>query len=487
MKRRRRLRSASSRSLRFRVVGSLLVLGAFLVLAEIVAGAAGSMVPEWQAPDNPGVLMNGHPTRLWGMGEGKRPNVGAMATIGANGLRDPMPELPRPGGRSRVLVVGDSTFFGHGVHDDETIPALLAAELLARGLDADAANGAIPGYSTEQTRILLEEVGWATEPTLLLIGSLWSDNNVDGFRDADLLRTARLYRENPLGRSAFFRLLVTQVDRLRGGDGARMVTWTKESTWPEGHERRVPLRDYAANLDTMAREARARGIGVAFIAPVNRALLDDAALRTAGWDPYFAAQKAVAAWHAVPLVSSKVALAGEGVPSVDLFVDRMHPSPMGARAIARAVASELLAAGWPGNPLLGRAEPFDTSGLNDSAATLSGGAGLTRSPQSQLFPGLLPVTESAPVADPGARAAPMIAGWEVKGVVTAGSAPVDLAVEASDGRTLAVFRVALPGPFAIPIHGGDAKVKVIASGEDAQLLILRAEQGGPALTVTFPR
>jgi hypothetical protein len=66
-------------------------------------------------------------------------------------------------------------------------------------------------------------------------------------------RTADVQRENPLMRSSLVGLAAGWVDRARGGTGAHLVTWTRSSEWPEARERRVPLQDYAANLDLMAR------------------------------------------------------------------------------------------------------------------------------------------------------------------------------------------------------------------------------------------
>ena len=62
--------------------------------------------------------------------------------------------------------------------DDETIIEQTVDRLRATGLDVDAVNAGVPGYSTEQTRMLLEEDGWQLEPTLLLIGNLWSSSSV---------------------------------------------------------------------------------------------------------------------------------------------------------------------------------------------------------------------------------------------------------------------------------------------------------------------
>lgn len=365
---------------------SALVLVALAAVGEGAARLTDARFPEWTAGGGQGVLMAGHPTRLWGMAPGTHGNGSATATINTLGLRGALPELPRPAGRQRVLVLGDSSFFGHGIADDEALAPRLEAALRAAGVDADAVNGGVPGYSTEQTRLLLDEVGWSVEPTLLLIGNLWSDNNVDAFKDRDLLASARAGR-SPLYRSALFRTVAVGVDRARGGEGAHVVTWTRDSTWPRSQDRRVPIADYAANLDAMARAAHDRGVGVVFLAPVNRGLLDgEFDVGGALWDVYFAAQAAVAAHHGVPVVSARAGMAAGGGDSRDLFVDVMHPSAAGAARIADEAARTLLAAGWPATPLLAGGGAFDTSALHDDARTWALPSTRQQSIQSTLFP-----------------------------------------------------------------------------------------------------
>jgi len=311
--------------------------------------------------------MSPHPTRLWALAPGARANAGAIATINALGLRGALPETPKPPGRARVLVLGDSTFFGHGVEDDATFPAQLQARLRAEGLDVEVLNGAVPGYSTEQTRAELDELGWALAPDLLVIGSLWSDNNVDSFRDADLLATARMQAENPLFASHAFRLLVRGIHGLRGGESARLVTWTRGSQWPASAGRRVPLRRYAENLDAMVRDAAARGIGAALMAPSNVGMTRGKYAPGASWDPYFDAQRRVAEHHGIPLIETLPALrAAAGDTPRALFVDPMHPSEKGHAALAEAADATLRAAGWPEERLIARGAPFAALSLVDN-------------------------------------------------------------------------------------------------------------------------
>ena len=385
---------------RFKAVAAALVLFAMLLVAEGSARAVGPRLPAWQGGGPRGVLMAGSETRLWTMAEGTFANGRSSASINSLGLRGLKPPGPRPEARERVLVLGDSSYFGHGIGDDETIAVALERGLRAAGVDVEVYNGAIPGYSTEQTLLLLDEVGWQHEPTLLVVGNLWSDNNIDAYRDIDLLRSVAAGGGNPLMASAFVRLSASWVDRAAGGTGARLVTWQRDTGWPTAQDRRVPIQDYAANLDRMVRDARERGAGVLFVAPVNRGLADGRYDQGAIWDPYFDAQRQVAAWHGVPVLSARAVLAADPSPNAEKFIDVMHPSALGARLIGAGVAVRLGAEGWPGNDLLGRAEAFEPRALSDDARSYALPSPRTESAQSMLFPpedaGLAPTTVPAP-------------------------------------------------------------------------------------------
>lgn len=373
-------------SLRFKLTATLAVLLVVFVGLEVSARTLAPIVPTYNEGEISGeaVLLNAHPTRLWYTAPGVKRSAGFTATINALGLRGPMPADPKPAGMPRILVVGDSSLFGHGVADDETYPAQLQNQLRAQGVGVEVINGGTPGYSTEQTRLMLDEIGWGLQPDLLIIGNLWSDNNFDSFRDQDLLKTAATFG-GPLGHSAFYRTLVAWVDRVRGGRGARLVTWTVNSQLPNEVGRRVSLSRYAENLSAMAQDAAARGVGVAFLALTNTTRLE-MDLPDASWAPYFAVQREIATWYGVPLLDAHGAFLGAAFEdSSQLFVDTMHPSAFGHRLIAQLTARRLKRDGWPDKTRYApKAEPFPGTKLTDHF--LIGQRGPS-SPQDRLFGG----------------------------------------------------------------------------------------------------
>ncbi|MEZ4654087.1 MAG: GDSL-type esterase/lipase family protein [Candidatus Eisenbacteria bacterium] len=74
-----------------------------------------------------------------------------------------------PGGtnsrRVRILVLGDSYVFGHGVEDDETFCAVLAHLLPS----TEVLNFGVSGYSTDQELLLLQDRGLAYHPDVVLL------------------------------------------------------------------------------------------------------------------------------------------------------------------------------------------------------------------------------------------------------------------------------------------------------------------------------
>ncbi|MBM4391487.1 MAG: SGNH/GDSL hydrolase family protein [Deltaproteobacteria bacterium] len=471
-------------AVKYRVIGSLLLLLVVLLVGEGAARVVGPEVPAWNGGDTGSVVMVGHPTRLWGMGVGVRENSGATATINELGLRGEVPVTPRPAQQERILVLGDSTYFGHGVADADTFPSQLEGLLVKKGLKVDVVNGGIPGYSTEQSRLLLDEVGWALEPTLLIVGSLWSDNNFDHFEDADLLRTTQVmsgYRL--LSKSAFFQVLAGTVDRLRGGRGAHIVTWTKSSAWPTVGVRRVPLQRYAENLDLMVRDARERGVGVLFFTPCNREMARGDSEDDVAWGAYFDAQARVAAHHGLPIAATRHAMfeAAKRTGVEALLVDTMHPSAAGHAIFASVAANALDAAGWPGARLIGRGPAFPFDKLEDFVP-MSEDALNPRSPQVNLFKTGGPPPSTSVHSGGGED----MRWWPLAGEVTGGSGPVRVEVRSPTGDQISVANLPEPGPFSVNVRVAFREVRVVAVGANGAQVEARATKGGGDVLLALP-
>ena|GEM_PF-1990870 len=431
-------------------------------------------VPDWQLGGQESrAAVDGHPIRLWGMYEGVRENAGASATINRFGIRGDVPEMPRPEGRQRAVVIGDSSFFGHGVEDDATNSAKLQAALRAEGMDIDVVNCAISGYSIAQATLLMDEVCWGFDPTLVIVATLWSDNSWEHFRDEDLLRARSLANSNPLVHSAFFKWFVYEAGRWLPAARPKPVFWDPLEDWSSGLERRVPLARYGTLMDGLIREAAERGAGVLLVKPTNVFLVTGAAIGLPSWQPYMNVMKALSEHHGVPLVdltqTQRAAFEEERVTQDDLLMDKMHPTPLANDMIAGDWKRALMSAGWPNEPLLGKAEPADLSAIEDVPLPTSGRDLSFGSPQRNLFPS----TEGE------------VATWTLVGQLSSENYPVHVDLLAVDGRTLERRDFSVGGMFTfdVPMSAGHitlhawsetgerVSMELIAGTSDIELIV----------------
>ena len=85
------------------------------------------------------------------------------------GFRD-APFGPKAPGTLRVLALGDSFAFGHGVRADEAYPKALERLLARPGRPVEVLNLGVPGYNTAQELALLRRAGAELDPDLVLLG-----------------------------------------------------------------------------------------------------------------------------------------------------------------------------------------------------------------------------------------------------------------------------------------------------------------------------
>ena len=123
----------------------------------------------------------------WANREGARARIAGRGgrytvTIDSRGRRGPEREYAKPAGVVRVLLLGDSTGWGWGVNDDEAFARLVEARL---GPGVELINLSVPGYSTDQELLALEQEGARYAPDLVLLALVHNDlvaNNFDFFQ-----------------------------------------------------------------------------------------------------------------------------------------------------------------------------------------------------------------------------------------------------------------------------------------------------------------
>jgi hypothetical protein len=338
-----------------KAITGLLLATVLLCSMEVVLRLVEPLPP---AAHGGGTFMVPHPTRGWAMAPGFAHTGATTAQIDSDGNRH-CPDAPGP----LVLTLGDSSIFGHGLGESDTLHAAMGAALADQGVPARVCTIAVPGYSILQSRTALEEAGWARSPSLLIIAQLWSDNNHDWFQDAallDRLRAPSAIANRLLRGSATFRLLsallgrpaahtVAWQERFHGTESATDAPATRSSEAGQKRKikgpRRVPLPAYAAALSDVLATAGERKVAVILLLPANRRLLQG---EPGPWDPYRAVLAEIGEKAGVPVVDARPILESEiarGTSLDRLFLDELHPSAPAQRALGGALAQAARAAG----------------------------------------------------------------------------------------------------------------------------------------------
>jgi hypothetical protein len=125
----------------------------------------------------------------------------SFITVNALGFRGPEVAIPKPYGRFRVAVIGDSLTLGWGVADNETYAARLERLLRQRfpGRDLDVINLGVGGFNTRQAITWLERNVTRLEPDLVLVG--FYSNDVPDAQEDELSGT-RIAAANPVAGQA---------------------------------------------------------------------------------------------------------------------------------------------------------------------------------------------------------------------------------------------------------------------------------------------
>jgi len=349
------------RKLLFSLVPLVVLLGAYEVGARILERGrcvAPTPVPsDWRE-------MQGDTDTLWSLVPNRPLDMGrGRAQVGPDGLRERDRATPKPPHEIRILTVGDSGVFGWSVPDGETWQERLQGKLSADfpGSTFRVVNFGVPGFSTVQSLRLLDRLGWAWQPDLVLDANLFSDCNIDVFQDEEALavvdpdrnRVHRLLASSRLYCTLWTPWATWYAHRGQGRNrvlmpGVQGSTWLQERVGTYIQLSRVPLPDYEDNLETLRSRTVAHDAGfmLMILAQESDVGLWSAKHRPppqAGevlpWTPYRAAMRAFAEEKAIPLVSMPEAFAqaAKRISPDRLFADPVHPSSDGAAVMAEAL------------------------------------------------------------------------------------------------------------------------------------------------------
>lgn len=140
---------------------------------------------------------------------------------------------PRAPGELRVLAMGDSFTFGHGVSAAEAWPEVLAARLSSDDRPATVFNAGVPGYGIDQVLRALPERLAQTDPDLVLIGIHCSDVDEGWLWPLYALRDGELV-PLPAWRTGVY---------MQGILVERTPAWLRSAALFQQIARRLPARD----------------------------------------------------------------------------------------------------------------------------------------------------------------------------------------------------------------------------------------------------
>jgi len=301
--------------------GLLRVAGGFLPLQDKFVFLIEQMDNDWMQP---GFVID--PDLFWRM----RPNISVPGvddtSIKTNfmGLRDDAQTWAPSADTRRMLCLGDSVTFGYRVEAKQTYPEVLQRMLNAKSgrVRYEVINAGMTGYSSFQGLHFLQRDGFRTKP--------FAVTACFGLNDSST-RYGRSDREVWLADSRTRPVR----QRLRSLRLYSLIRWGVLRLYaarrrPEaGSIARVSVREFRANLQTMACLCRDRGIHFLLLPPISSCSLDDLDVV-----PYIEAVRGLGTSGSIPVVDLFDMTATGPEANWIYFADRAHPNPVGHRRIA---------------------------------------------------------------------------------------------------------------------------------------------------------
>lgn len=292
-----------------------------------------------------------------------RPNFegrwdGTWYATNSLGLRGP--ELPPVGEQDDHFVVaalGDSCTFGKGVVDSDTWPRQLERALYGEIPDGRVpvvANLGVNGYSADDYLEVLEEMGPALSPDVVILGFNLNDfPNVIKKADAQVFHEKKNLRasmptwlRDGLGQLAlgrFLRATYYELNESRDRANAERLAAGTQDDSPENQER---LQRVQAALEKLFAEAEQQETRLlVFLFPYESQVYQDAFNdQPVRW------VEGICQDSDVPFVDVLTPFRDQArqPDSPELFLrgDRYHPSPLGYRIVADELVAALRERGW---------------------------------------------------------------------------------------------------------------------------------------------
>lgn len=281
----------------------------------------------------------------WRLGAELDPAVAQVYRKNSMHLRGDEPPPVQPG-EERLVALGDSSIFGFGVSQEEWFLSIAAQKLEAsRHKKVHALNGAIPGHTVDQSRIILEEEGKRLAPTWLIIGNLWSDIYEEGKHLQNMEKRPLTETQKLLRRLATYRVMHRLLSPFLASQRVQFIATRGDIGQLGAHaSTRTPLPFYLEQLRTLVRmgkELGARSLILSLPAPMD---LDKVPVPETVME-FRAAQRQVAKETGSLFVDGRQYFLNQKAP-VTYFVDQVHPGQEGHALLGEAVAEALLQEKW---------------------------------------------------------------------------------------------------------------------------------------------
>ena len=204
---------------------------------------------------------------------------GGRVSLNRLGFRGRELVAPKPGDRTRVVVLGDSIAFGFGVSDEQAFPGILDA----RDNGVEAGNFAVQGYGPGQELLVLQRDGLRVDPDMVILAVCLRNDFADAVLPVALyngitprpyfrLVGKQLLLENPVPRSAAARVVgaLSDYSQLYNRASALLTAPPEPAaaSWRQRKQEALRDEDYVLRLTVallMEMDSICRERGVTFL------------------------------------------------------------------------------------------------------------------------------------------------------------------------------------------------------------------------------
>jgi lysophospholipase L1-like esterase len=270
------------------------------------------------------------------------PALAHTVTIDSLGYRGYDFPRTKADGQFRLFVLGDSFVYGDFVDDEETLPALLQTELSSSCEDVLVVNAGLGGSSiTEELAMAERALGLSPDYVLLV----FTENDITDLARLPLWESLAENRRSksrfplsvvyPILRNTAVWHLALQARAKQINRGTEAVLTQQENS---GMARDEPQRAlYEARLEDLRQLLEKHSIGLSMaLYPAHLTLLNLRPRALLDWVDATAAELGIASYDLGETLGSM-----DNIESLYLLPHDGHPSPLGYRVSARALAEWL--------------------------------------------------------------------------------------------------------------------------------------------------